>query len=73
MNAPGVADALYPVVLAFANLAAGVGLYETGALVLPLVLWLGGVLVLVGIVSSIGSRVVALSIEPMRNRFWTRI
>lgn len=57
MNLPRVANALYPVVLALANIGVGVGLYETGILLLALVLWLCGVLVLAGFVSSVSHRV----------------
>ena len=52
MNGSRLAEALYPVVLAFTNIGLGVGLYEIGILVLALVLWLTGALVIVGFVSS---------------------
>lgn len=71
-NASRIADALYPVALALANLGAGVGLYETGALAFSLVLWLGGVLVLVGIGSLVHARVTGSSMEPIGDRSWVR-
>lgn len=57
MNVSGIADTLYPFVLALANIGVGVGLYETGILILALVLWLSGALVLAGVVSSVSRRV----------------
>jgi len=56
MNLSGVANTLYPIALALANIGVGLGLYETGILLLTLVLWLGGALVLAGFVSSISRR-----------------
>ncbi len=56
MNVSGVANTLYPIVLALANIGIGLGLYETGILLLALVLWLGGALVLAGFVSSVTRR-----------------
>jgi hypothetical protein len=72
-NASRIADALYPVALALANLGAGVGLYEVGALAFSLVLWLSGGLVLVGIGSAVGSRVTGSSMEPIGDRSWVRL
>jgi hypothetical protein len=72
-NTSRIADALYPVALALANLGAGFGLYETGALAFSLLLWLGGVLVLVGIGSSVRSRVTGSSMEPIGDRSWVRL
>jgi hypothetical protein len=71
-NASRVADALYPVALALANLGAGVGLYEAGALAFSLILWLSGGLVLIGIASSARSRVSRSSMEPIGDRSWVR-
>lgn len=57
MNVTGMADTAYPIVLALSNIGLGVGLYETGILLLALLLWFSGMLVLVGSISSISKRV----------------
>lgn len=53
MNVSGIGTTLYPIVLAVGNIGLGIGLYDTGILLLALVLWLTGTLVLVGFVSSL--------------------
>lgn len=54
MNVSGMSDALCPIVLVLSNIGLGVGLYETGILLLAVLLWFSGILVIVGIISSIG-------------------
>lgn len=53
MNVSGIANTLYPVGLALANIGLGVGLYERELLLLALILWLTGALVLVGFLSAL--------------------
>jgi hypothetical protein len=70
MNVPNITAPLYPVGLVLANLGTGVGLYETGALGFSLVLWLSGVLVLLGIAFSVGHSLMGSLLEPIEDRRW---
>jgi membrane protein implicated in regulation of membrane protease activity len=47
MSVAPILARLYPVVLALANIAVGVGLYATGTLFFAVLMWTGGVVVLV--------------------------
>jgi len=53
MSVTPVITKLYPVVLALANTSLGVGLYATDALVFAVLMWTSGVLVLIGLLSTV--------------------
>lgn len=55
MSVTPVIARLYPVVLALANTSLGVGLYATDALLFAVLMWTSGVLVLVGLLSSVAT------------------
>ncbi|WP_254831340.1 hypothetical protein [Haloglomus salinum] len=70
MNVSRIAAPLYPLGLVLANLSAGVGLYETGALGFSLLLWLSGGLVLLGLALSVGHSLTGSLQDPVEDRRW---
>lgn len=53
MSVTPVISKLYPVVLALANTSLGFGFYTTDVLLFAVLMWTTGVLVLIGLLSSV--------------------